>query len=118
LAQLLTDTRGREVKILGRDHTTGNWMCMATCFSCPRQAMVSVDPLGGDFAFYACPSCCEKYLKSEDRIPMQVFAQRLVEAQLEENNNRILTPEQCIILLDDPESWLSKIARDRPGRVV
>lgn len=67
-----------------------------------------------DFAFYLCESCAEKYgqLDGVEMIPDEVWFARIRDAQLEEHGRELSVPE-LVRELDDLDSPMSKLARDR-----
>ena len=67
-----------------------------------------------DFAFYLCEPCAETHgdLAGVEMIPDEVWFARIRDAQLEEYGRELSLIEQ-VDELANPDSALSKLARDR-----
>jgi hypothetical protein len=67
------------------------------------------------FAFYLCNPCAEKWspLAGTMAVPDEVFWQKVRDAEMEQYGRVLSTPE-VIEALNDPESVLSKLAKERP----
>lgn len=70
-----------------------------------------------DFAFYLCEPCAEKWspLAGTMLVPDEVFWRKLNDAQLERYGRHLSVPE-LLNQLANPESMISKLAKDRPTR--
>lgn len=89
------------------------------CASCGKDGgrVLKTDvPNKEEFAFYLCDPCGAKYgnIQGTYAVPDEVFFEKVKQAALERKlQPQDLTEQTIVILLDDPESWLSKLAKDR-----
>jgi hypothetical protein len=69
------------------------------------------------FAFYLCNPCAEKWspLAGTMAVPDEVFWQKVRDAEMEQYGRVLSTPE-VIEALNNPESVLSKLAKEAPKR--
>ena len=69
-----------------------------------------------DFAFWLCNGCAEKHgnIPGTFMVPDEVYWQRVKDAQLE-RYGRELDATEVLDQLRDPESMISKLARERQG---
>jgi hypothetical protein len=67
------------------------------------------------FAFYLCNPCAEKWspLAGTMAVPDEIFWQKVRDAEMEQYGRVLSTPE-VIGALNDPESVLSKLAKEAP----
>lgn len=109
---LLPDCRARVVR--DRVQRAGRWHVPVFCANCHRDDGQMVPEDSCDFAFYLCEPCAEKHgaLADVEMIPDEVWFARVRDAQLEKHG-RELTPAELVVQLDNPDSSLSKLARDR-----
>lgn len=105
------ETRGRKV-------IDGVVNVQVYCMNCGKPGGWSPEYMldrGGGYVGWICQfPCAEKWsaVLGDLLVPDEVFAQRAAEAQLEQYG-RILTPDEQVRVLDDPNSLLAKLARER-----
>jgi hypothetical protein len=111
-ATLLQDSRARETR--AGVYRAGRWHVPVFCGSCGKDDGQMVPEDACDFAFYLCEPCAETYgaLDGVEMIPDEVWFARIRDAQLEEYGRELSLIEQ-IDELANPDSALSKLARDR-----
>ena len=94
-----------------------NWVPIF-CANCGADGGLVPDPadvgIGGDFAFYMCQPCAEKWspLTNTYLVPDEVFWDKVKKAQLEKYGRELTGPEVAEALTDG-DSMLSKLARER-----
>jgi len=90
----------------------------AYCANCGRKGPLIPDVSGlelrENFHCWLCDACAEKWgpLLGLQLMPDEAFFQKVKEAQLEKYQ-RELTPDELLKELSDPNSTLSKLARER-----
>jgi hypothetical protein len=67
-----------------------------------------------NFAFYLCVPCADKWepLAGTFMVPDEVFWQKVHDEQMEKYG-RILSPDELVEVLKDPENSLTKLCKDR-----
>ena len=82
------------------------------CCNCACEGPMAVK---GSFAHWMCVPCHEKYGAAADGLFVadEVYFERVKQAQLEQFG-RELTHVEILQQLDDPDSQLSKLAKDNP----
>lgn len=93
----------------------GIWHERIFCAQCGADGgLVPVENM--TFAFYLCNPCHEAMgdIPETYAMPDEVFWQKVRDAQVEQFG-RVLTPEELAKELDDGDSLLSKLAREKPG---
>lgn len=109
---MLTDGRAREPR--DRVFRAGRWHVPVFCGSCHRDDGQMVPEDACDFAFYLCEPCAETYgdLDGVEMIPDEVWFARIRDAQIDDYGRELTLIEQ-VDELSNPDSALSKLARDR-----
>jgi hypothetical protein len=87
------------------------------CASCGKDggSVLKCDvPNREEFAFYLCDPCAEKYGKIDGThfVPDEMFFAKVREASIERHGRELLESE-VHKLLDDPNSFISKLVKDR-----
>lgn len=90
------------------------YLFCASCGADGGRVLKTDIPNREEFAFYLCDPCATKYGKIDGTymVPDEVFFSRVKEAMLE-RCGRELKPTEVLVVLDDPNSFLSKLAKDR-----
>jgi len=109
---ILPDSRCRESK--GNVVQNGETFVRIFCANCGADGG-GVPEEHTTFAFYLCNDCVDKHGPPAGlmAVPDEVFWARVQEAMIEEHG-RLLSNEETAIVLDDPNSKLSKLAREAP----
>jgi hypothetical protein len=114
---LLPNSITRQQKVDWSISSPGNEWVYLYCASCGddggrvRKADI---PNVEEFAFRLCDPCAEKYGKIDGTffVPDEVFFAKVKEASIE-RMGRELVQDEVFKLLDDPNSFLSKLVKDR-----
>ena len=115
--QILPNSLTRDPKVDASMSAPGREWFFLFCASCGADGgrVLKTDvPNREEFAFYLCEPCAQKYgaINGLWVEPDAVFFQKVKEAQLE-REGRELTAQEVVQILDDPNSYLNKLARDR-----
>lgn len=108
---ILPDSRARDVK--GAVWTPNGFEVPIFCASC-HAGPAGTCPEETPFLFYICDACFKKHGEDTNFLfmPDEVFFRQVAEAQTE-RYGRTLNAVETEIMLADPESLESKLARDR-----
>jgi len=113
----LPNSLPREKKVDSSMSVPGREWLFLYCASCGAdggRVMKTDVPNREEFAFYLCNDCALKYgnIAGAWSEPDAVFWQKVKEAQLE-RHRRELTAQEVVKELEDPNSYLNKLVRDR-----
>lgn len=113
MPDILPSSIAREIR--GRQFIDGLWHIPIFCASCGVDGGW-VPETGEEFACILCNSCADKHggIPGTHSMPAEVFFAKIRDAQLEDYG-RFLTEKELIIELGDPNSVISKLARERKG---
>lgn len=103
----------RLARPIGAKNINSTWWIPIACANCGASGGF-VPEENMTFAFYLCNSCAEKWgpIANTYVEPDELFFRRVTEAQLEKYG-RLLGHEELLKALDDANSPLAKLARDR-----
>ena len=113
-ASLLPDSRARTITtVRGAVCRAGVWHQPLYCANCGADGGL-VPEAETTFAFYLCKPCFEAYgaIAGTYAVPDEVFWARVLE-ETRQSDGRALTPAEMVAALADPDSVLSRLARDR-----
>ena len=111
---LLPESRAKNAGTPKKSVWRGNmWWVPVYCANCGKEHG-SVPEENCTFAFFLCDNCADKCgpIAGMYMEPDAVFYKKVEEAQLEKYG-RLLTTEELLIQLDDVNSFISRLARDR-----
>jgi hypothetical protein len=114
---VLPNSLPREKKVdLSMSRPGLEWLFIycASCGADGGRVLKTDVPNREEFAFYLCDTCAPKYgaIAGTWAEPDALFWQKVKEAQLE-REGRELTAVEVLKELDDPNSYLNKLVRDR-----
>lgn len=94
----------------------GKWLYLfcASCGADGGRVLETDVPNREEFAFYLCDPCAAKYgaIDGSYMVPDEVFFQKVKEAQLERFGRELTVPE-LLKEMEDPNSLLLRVAKDR-----
>jgi hypothetical protein len=113
MPELLPNSIPRERKIDTHISSHGNNWIYIFCASCGTDGGRVLEN-ECDFAFYLCNDCAEKFgqIDGTYMVPDEVFWQKLADAQMEKYG-RLLAADEIAITLDDHDSLLSRLMKEK-----
>lgn len=109
---ILPNSIPREKKIDNSISRPGNQWIYIYCANCGKDGGRVLEN-DHDFAFYLCDPCAENYgdIPGTMMVPDELFWQKVANAQIEKYD-RLLTPLELAIELQDETSLMSKLKKE------